>query len=240
MEKGLVGGKHMNQKTGLSFDTTTVCSLARAKVPCEYCYVQSERDNKGWFAKGRILYDRYDGFVMRLRQDKIDKLNKTGGIRMFSFGDFLQTHHKDVERFLDDCLLRGLDAKAITKQVKFIEWYHAHGAIKVIHLSIDNLQGDVGRSPITHPLARRIRQTHRKVQIRAVVLNQDDLDYFGKQKWVDILTLNHGNNGFHWFKKEERQAAANLYPGRVCCVSKNCFDCEIRCGLEEVAKESLA
>lgn len=227
------GGKHSNSKTVMSFDPTTICPLQRAGKPCEYCYVQTQRRNGGWLKKGMSKYDPYDDFVLRLRQESIDELNDVGGMRMFSFGDYLPQFKKDVDRFLYHCSLRKLGTKAITKQIKFIKTFHDYPSLKTIHLSVDNLKGNVGRSPITHPMAMKIRQLYKKVKIRAVVLSHEDLEYFGKQDWVDILTLNHGANGFHMFTAKERDEAVENHPGKICCAHKTCAACEIQCGLNK-------
>lgn len=229
------GGKHNNSKTGLSFDVTTICPLTRAGKPCAYCYVNTHRKLKDSFSKIPSRYDRYDGFVLRMRQDSIDQMNEVGGIRMFSFGDYFPEHRPDIERFLTDCDIRRLKAKAITKQLRFVHVFHDNPAISTMHISIDNLKGNVGRSPINHVMAKKTRLLYSKVKVRAVVLNEEDLQYFGKQSWVDILTLNHGMNGFHSFTHDEVKKAAARYPGRVCCAGKTCSGCRIKCGLQKNA-----
>ena len=231
VKKKFKGGKHNNAKTGLSFDTSTICPLTAAGKPCAYCYVNTQRVNGGYLKKGLSNHDPYDGWVLRLRQETVDKLNGVGGIRMFSFSDYHVKHRKDIERFLGDCDMRNLRAKAITKQISFIKHHHDNPVISVIHLSIDNLKGRVGRSPITHPMAKRMRELYDKVIVRAVILNDEDAEYFGGQDWVDVLTFNHGGNGFKQFRKVDLKAAAKKYPNRVCCVGENCFDCETKCGL---------
>ena len=225
------GGKHKNMKTGLSFDVTTICPLTRAGRPCSYCYVNTHRKMGDAHSKGRSKYDRYDGFVLRLKKSTIDQLNEVGGIRMFSFGDYFSEHRDDVERFLLDCDLRRLYAKTITKQLKFVHVFHDNPRISTIHISVDNLKGNIGRSPINHPTAKRTRDKYKKVRVRAVILSEEDLNYFEKQSWVDILTLNHGINGFHNFTAADRSRIAKQYPGRVCCAGHVCRNCEIMCGL---------
>lgn len=225
------GGKHSNQKTGLSYDISTVCPLARAGKACAYCYVNSQRQNNGHYQKGESLYDPYDGWVLRLRQETVDRLNESGGIRMFSFGDYILKYRRDVMRFTEDCDLRDLKAKAITKQMSFVKHFHDNPVISTIHISIDNLKGRIGRSPIAHPVAKRTRELYDKVRVRAVILSDDDLKYFGSQSWVDILTFNHSLNGFKLFSREEIRQAAKDYPGRVCCAEHTCAECEIKCGL---------
>lgn len=227
------GGKHSNSKTGLSFDTTTICPLTRAGKPCAYCYVNTERKNGGYLKKGESEFDRYDGWVLRLRQETVDSLNMVGGVRMFGFGDYVVKHRREVEKFLNDCDLRDLKAKAITKQTAFVEHFHDHPMVTTVHCSIDNLKGSIGRSPITHPKAKQLRELYDKVKVRSVVLNDEDLEYFGQQAWVDILTFNHVINGFKLFSRAEIKAAAERFPGRVCCAADSCATCQTKCGLFE-------
>jgi hypothetical protein len=226
------GGKHTNAKTKLSYDLSTICPLIRAGKGCEYCYVAAQRESDGWLKKQESDYDKYDGWVLRLRQDTVDELNEVGGIRMFSFGDYFPEHRKDVDRFLEDCDVRGLRAKAITKQLSFVKHFHDNPVISVIHVSVDNLKGRVGRSPITHTMAQRYRNLYDKVRVRSVVLSDEDMEYFGSQDWVDILTFNHAMNGFKLFSREEVEAAAKRFAGRVCCETKKCKGCKVRCGFE--------
>lgn len=223
-----VGGKHENSKTGLSVDFTTVCRRVREGRPCPYCYVHTQRKNGGYLQKTVIDYEPYDGFVLRLTRQMIRKLNRMGGIRMFSFGDYMPEHAVDIEMCLDDCVKVGLGVKVITKETEFIRRFHGHQAIKIIHLSIDNIGG-----PINHSRAQAYRRSYAKVAIRAAVMNQKDLENLGSKPYVDILTLNHAANGFHIFKRSEIRKAARQYPGRVCCTTHGCSDCPVRCGLDK-------
>jgi len=149
---------------------------------------------------------------------------------MFAFGDYLRKHAKEVEKFLADCQARQLPVKAITKVVRFVYDWHDHPAMQLINVSVDNLKAG-GRSPITLKTALELRKNFRKVRIRAVALSPEDLVLFGKNKRVDVITLNHGRNGFYNFSHDERDEAAKAYPGRVCCVNSVCDGCTTLCGL---------
>ena len=224
------GGKHKNSKAKYSVDFTTLCTLTRQGKSCAYCYVASARRNGEYMAKTVIEYEPYNGFVKKMRPAVIKELNRVGGIRLFSFSDYTPEHRKDIRAFLDDCLEEKLDVKAITKSAEFIRIFQAHGALKLIHLSIDNLAR--GGSPITFALAKRYRKRYPKVLIRAVALDDVDLEYFGGEDWVDILTLNHCINGFHLFSRRELDQAYKKYPGRVCCKTGVCSTCRVKCGLQ--------
>lgn len=226
--------KHSNMKTGLSFDTTTRCLQVRAGRACAYCYVDTHRKVGDSHSKRLVEHAAYDGFVGRLRSDTIKALNKVGGMRMFAFGDYLRTHRKDVLLFLNDCELYGLDAKAITKNVHFIYEMHDHPALRVINLSVDSLEK--GGGPVSWDTARKLRETYSKVRIRSVVLHPEELpEYAG---WVDVLTLNHGNNGFHSFQHDAVVAAGKQYPKQVCCTCASCTGCRTMCAAPKVAPRS--
>jgi hypothetical protein len=227
-----------NGKTIKSFDLTTVCAKVQAGKPCAYCYVETARKD-GFRAKAQIDRIEYDNWVVRMDPQLIARLNAVGGVRMFSFGDYDPRYRDDVTRFLGDCYLAGLYAKAVTKVPAFIAHHHDHAAISVIHLSVDNLRDPRRGSPVTFDRARRMREQYRKVLIRAVCLSPEDLEFFGKQDWCDILTLNHGNNGFHRFTKDERRQARERYGDRLCCAASICADCTVRCGVDKVSDEDV-
>lgn len=226
-----------NGKTLRSFDVTTVCARARAGNPCPYCYVETARKH-GFRPKSVVDYTPYDGWVMTLKQDTIDRLNAMGGCRMFSFADYEPSFRADCRRFLGDCCLRGLSAKTVTKVPLFVAHHHDNPAISVIHLSVDSLKK--GGSQVRHETAIRMRERYRKVLVRAVCLSREDLEHFGTCGWVDILTLNHGQNGFHQFSQAERDEAARQYGGRLCCADKVCEKCSVRCGVDKICAEREA
>lgn len=226
--------KHKNQKTEMSFDTTTRCNAERRGRPCAYCYVKMHRDYGDYLSKTYIDHEKYEGFVLRMRDSTVQKLNKVGGIRMFSFGDYLRTHRRDIHNFLDDCQLRGLRCKAITKVLRFVDDFHDYPALDVINISVDRVHtkgSNLAGSPISYEAARRYRDKYHKAVIRCVVLDDEDLKFFGSRDWVDVITLNHGQNGFKNFSHEEISIADVTYSGRVCCAMHKCAGCGTMCGI---------
>lgn len=232
----LHGGLHKNKKTLYSVDFTTKCLRVRKGNPCRYCYVARRRMNTGK-GKKEIDYVPYDGFVRDFRPRTIAKLNALGGIRMFAYSDFLPEHSADTQRFLEDCAEKGLQAKALTKQIEFVHLYHDSNAISTINVSVDNLEDPYG-SPISLEEAWELREAYGKVLVRAVIVDEEDLELFGEQGWADILTLNHAlwpstpRKTCHLFSKEEKREIASRFPGRVCASGKTgrCADCPVKCG----------
>lgn len=231
-------GIHENSKTYRSFDPLTVCQRQLDGEPCLYCYVQAGRDNN-FCAKDIIRVPiKYVDYIKEQMTDYVvDKLNGLGGIRMFSYSDYFSCLDGSIGRFLDDCLDRGLNAKAITKEEDFIDEWHSHPALNMIHVSVDFLYDvDCDSSPISLTKAKSLRDKYDKVCIRGVFLNNDALDKHSED--VDIITLNHAlfnspdQVESHLFSKEERRQVTEDNFGKVCASgpSGKCKDCPTKCG----------
>lgn len=232
-----------NQKTVISVDFTTDCPKRRAGNPCPYCYVEYKREIK---FNAKTVYD-YRAYNNELKNRKkftpevVKELNAAGGIRLFSFGDYMQENDKDIEEFLNDANKINLDVKVITKVPEFIYKYHDYPAIKVIDISTDMLSSDK-KSGVDHNLARELKTKYRKVKIRTVVLNKSDLeDDF--MKYVDVVTFNHENlqkKGYHKFTKKEIKEYYDTHPENgVCCITGKCATCPIKCGQRSYSGECL-
>ena len=217
-----------NEKTGMSCDFTTICPKRREGKECPYCYVKNAR-SLGFNAKKEIEYNQYTGQVLRLTQKTIDKLNKAGGLRLFSFGDYMSEHDEDIHNLLVDCEKRGLSVKVITKQLGFVEKFHDYSAIAVINLSIDMVN-----SGINHEVAMLYRERYNKVRIRCVILRDSDIP---NMLFCDVFTFNHGNNGFknysHKSNKASKEALIAQYNlhGKTCCNTGNCGTCKLHCAM---------
>ena len=213
-----------NLKTIKSCDFDTSCPKRNAGKPCAYCYVENAR--KIGFNAKKIYQTQYNNELLRMRQGTIDKLNRVGGLRLFSFGDYIRdTQYDSTKALLDHASEIGLQVKAITKQTDFIDDFWDHKAISVIHISIDNI-GD----GVDHTIAKKYRALYDKVLIRCVILKLEDLDAL---RFSDIFTFNHGNNGFHNFKKIEIHDLARRFSieNKICCASQNCLTCAVKCGI---------
>jgi hypothetical protein len=231
------GGKHKNMKTVLSVDFTTVCGPMREGKPCAYCYVNSGRLGGGAMKKRVVEHESYDGWVLRLRQDMVDTLNRDGGLRLFGSGDYLPEHRNDMRAVLDDCVERDLSCRALTKSTVFVKHFAAHPAVRVINLGIDALPPELGRSPVTWEQAKRYRAKYENVLVRAVAVTPAQVELFGKKDWVDIITLYHGPktvNKFHHFTEAEYNQYCDDYgPERICATYVKCPDCASKCGFPE-------
>ena len=231
-EKKLVSCVMNNQKTIKSVDFTTDCPKRREGKACQYCYVEKARDIN-FNAKKVIPSIDYNYEVLRMSKSTVDKLNATGGIRMFSFGDYIPSEQYDkVYAFLSDCRHKKLKVKVITKVPQFVDDFYNdfEDVFSVIHLSIDNI-GD----GVPHDIARMYRMTYKKVIIRAVILNGDDVEVLNPIS--DILTFNHadvkieGKNCINYkrIKTEYMDIIKDTFRDKMCCISGSCETCPIKC-----------
>lgn len=209
-----------NLKTYRSFDLSTNCPRRQAGNPCSYCYVESAR-NGGARAKKVIDRINYNNEVLKLKQPTIDKLNLCGGLRMFSFGDYMQWMDEDIHTLVQDARQRGLMLKAITKQTEFVDKFHSY--IDIINLSTDALGEGVA-----YNIARQYRDKYSNVKVRCAIMHPSDIKTLS---WTDIYTFNHSNNGYYKFSKKDIAKYSSRYPNKVCCTESNCISCNIKCGI---------
>lgn len=220
-----VGALQANGKTGISIDLTTDCPKRRAGNPCSYCYVEASR-KMGYNPKKIIDHCAYQGEIKEFSEKKVDFLNECGGIRMFSFGDYMVEHRMEIAQILDDCQSVGLNVKVITKVPDFIRHFHDHPAIRVIHLSID-ATGD----GVDWKLAKRLRKMYSKVLIRSAIMRTEDVETLS---FSDIYTFNHAlglkSLGYKKFSRADVAEYAGKFPSKVCCQTGSCFSCPVKCG----------
>lgn len=206
-----------NYKTFKSLDLTTLCPKQREGNPCEYCYVQQGR-SQGFRAKKEIDRIPYEGEILKLSKECIEELNNSGGLRLFSFGDYMEWMDEDINKILEDAQIVGLRIKAISKQDKFIERYFDK---IMINFSIDLL------SPVD--LDKIERYKNKGVRIRTMVRNEEEVII--ANQFSDILTPYHGkklNN--HYRPGEAKNAARRIAPSKTCCLTGKCKTCLVKCG----------
>jgi len=214
----------VNGKTIRSFDLSTVCEKQQQGKGCPYCYVNSKREIKDARAKAICFKTSYNGEILRLKQKTVERLNKIGGLRLFAFGDYVNSPEADniIEQLIDDCRKRGLKIKAVTKRLDFVEKYVLR--IDCINLSVDSIGSGVDLNK-----ALELKQRFPSViKIRAVALNENDFENWRNKKFVDIITLYHGprkNYNGVFFKPLRK---TDFSDNRIC--SGKCLTCLIKCG----------
>lgn len=208
-----------NSKTYKSLDLSTNCPKRQAGKPCSYCYVECARQN-GFRAKTIEDKISYDHEILRLKKDTIEKLNDMGGLRLFSFGDYMDWMDQSLMDIFKDAKEVGLKLKAITKQPSFVEKFHEY--LDTINVSVDNLGEGMDIN-----VAKDLKNKYDNVKVRAAIMEEKDLDDLS---WVDILTLNHAHNQYHFFTPTEKAAIAEKYPDKLCCQTNHCETCKVKCG----------
>lgn len=162
-------------------------------VPCSYCYVEGGRRRaiaahysgkpiggvNFTMAKKAIRTVPYKDQILRWSQDKIDRVNRYGGLRMFSFSDYIQPAHRvEVEKLLKDAEKRGLSIKAITKTQSFIDDFADTGI--VINQSIDAMDAKFG---IDWEQAALNKERYPNVFVRITARNENEVDRALKLKY---------------------------------------------------------
>lgn len=117
---GAMGFLATNTKTGASGDFTTFCPQMYFNNGCFYCYrraaLTSGSNNK---LTGETVW--YSGEILQLRPSDVEDLNKKGGLRIQSFGDWQDMYTPMLADMLYDAQLKGLQIKIITKEPSMIE-----------------------------------------------------------------------------------------------------------------------
>ena len=174
-------------------------------VPCSYCYVEQARKKalsywqKGKpisgvnFAMAKMVYETtdYRDGILKWKQGKIDDLNDRGGLRLFSFSDYVRDFHKDqVALLLKHAKARGLSVKAITKNPDLVDDFADSGI--TINVSIDD-----ELSGMDWDRAADYKKKFKNVKIRTVAKNFNHYveltqrSHQGIFPFIDVITPYH-------------------------------------------------
>jgi site-specific DNA-cytosine methylase len=121
---GSLGFLAANGKTGASGDFTTVCPQMMFNRGCWYCYRRAAME-KGVNNKLVAQSVWYTGEILRIKDSDIEALNRNGGLRIQSFGDWMPHFSAMLADVLYDAELRGLQVKIITKEPSMINYIAA-------------------------------------------------------------------------------------------------------------------
>lgn len=205
-----------NLKTFKSLDPSTVCPKVKDGNPCEYCYVVSAR-KIGFRAKKEIDRREYKRDILGLKKSTIGKLNKMGGLRIFSFGDYEPWMDKCLEMVIEDAKEKKLLLKAITKQKAFIDKYK--GKI-FINYSIDDI------SPVPDWIYNYLGDD---IKLRVLIRNRAEAIKWAPK--VSVLTPYHGPKiSADYQPGNAMTACISLAPEKTCGKTKRCISCDVRCG----------
>lgn len=246
-----------NELIASMYDTAL---LEGIDVPCSYCYVEEARAEAirfhrmgksrmeviGAKAKPVVRSVPYVDKILKFSDAKIAELNKRGGLRMFSFSDYVRSANRtEVDLLLKHCKERGLSVKAITKNPEFVEDFGDTGI--TINLSID--WQAKGGPAVDWDVAVALQKKYPNVKIRTVARNPEEVRWFLTHDKLDVnvITPFHGKNQGEFVdmsgnSKGGQQLRAIIeenpkYAERVCCqVGGRCFSekhqkqCASNCG----------
>jgi hypothetical protein len=122
---GTMGFVANNSKTWASADFTTVCPQIYFHKGCRYCYrreqLATDSNNK---LGGETVW--YTGEILRLTPKLVKEMNKVGGLRIQSFGDWRGEKDPSTKRMLLDMMydasMVGLQCKIITKDPAMVDF----------------------------------------------------------------------------------------------------------------------
>ena len=287
LEEAIVSGAEDSRIKSLQTRADSLKVTDANNPTCAYCYVESAREiakkhPKYFLAKAEKRGLRYqDTFKKWLNKEKdgtfkqekdgnlqlttkglkqVADLNKMGGLRFFSSGDYIedQSTDKEIERIIDDAQLVGLQLKAITKQEKFVKKYggrvFTEGPLKGkpvfnINMSVDEQMG------FKLAIAKNLKRSYPgNVNIRVVARNPQEAINYSKDPAVDVITLLHfgsakssrmsnkelyqnmspGSQGWksaiEGMKKVHPKANWNKVLSKICCATSHCKTCPNACG----------
>ena len=121
---GSLGFLAANGKTGASGDFTTICPQMMFNRGCWYCYRRAALESG---VNNKLVAQNvwYTGEILRIKDSDIEALNKNGGLRIQSFGDWMPHFSAMLADVLYDAELRGLQVKIITKEPSMINYIAA-------------------------------------------------------------------------------------------------------------------
>jgi site-specific DNA-cytosine methylase len=197
---GAMGFLASNSKTFGSGDFTTICPQMYYNKGCWYCYRRAGLES-GVNVKLAAQRIWYTGEILRISDADIEALNRNGGLRLQSFGDWMgQRDHAQFADVLLDAEARGLQVKIITKEVAMIE-YVAHlkeqGVANNVfmNLSTDEMveaAGEIGESEQWDSLNpdRPFARTPEGLPVWKRALSVDEAAAINeKYDWVNIRTV---------------------------------------------------
>lgn len=121
---GSLGFLAANNKTEASGDFTTICPQMMFNRGCWYCYRRAALESG---VNNKLVAQNvwYTGEILRIKDSDIEALNKNGGLRIQSFGDWMPHFSAMLADVLYDAEQRGLQVKIITKEPSMINYIAA-------------------------------------------------------------------------------------------------------------------
>jgi len=215
---------HVNGKTGISADLSTDCPN-RATGACPHCYLEPARIDVDEAKKAgifighgkKVVETPYRNEIMGMPADLVNALNRDGGLRMFSAGDYrgkkmfkgpdgiIRSDYDQLKLMLEHAKEKNLFIKAITKQKELIDDFASHPNMR-INLSTDELPRIMSNAP-TPKEALKWAGDHKNIKIRSVAFNKAQGIEHLESEGIDVVTMYHGPTNF--LSKRQRDAYLN-------------------------------
>jgi hypothetical protein len=161
----------------------------RAQVKDAMRYAQSA----SW-AKKRIGYTAYNGHVLNWSKDKITKLNKGFGLRMYSFSDFSPAFILENMQMITDASVRGLKMLAYTKDLDFVRIFAPSGIninVSVFGFERNGVVAENALQGASWAEAQKLRAENPNVGITFVATNDTLVNWALAQDWIDVVIPYH-------------------------------------------------
>ena len=161
----------------------------RAQVKDAMRYAQ----NASW-AKKRIGYTAYNGHILNWTKDKITKLNKGFGLRMYSFSDFSPAFILENMQMITDASVRGLKMLAYTKDLDFVRIFAPSGIninVSVFGFERNGIVAENALQGASWAEAQKLRAENPNVGITFVATNDTLVNWALAQDWIDVVIPYH-------------------------------------------------
>lgn len=161
----------------------------RAQVKDAMRYAQSA----SW-AKKRIGYTAYNGHILNWTKDKITKLNKGFGLRMYSFSDFSPAFILENMQMITDASVRGLKMLAYTKDLDFVRIFAPSGIninVSVFGFERNGVVAENALQGASWAEAQKLRAENPNVGITFVATNDTLVNWALAQDWIDVVIPYH-------------------------------------------------
>ena len=161
----------------------------RAQVKDAMRYAQ----NASW-AKKRIGYTAYNGHILNWSKDKITKLNKGFGLRMYSFSDFSPAFILENMQMITDASVRGLKMLAYTKDLDFVRIFAPSGIninVSVFGFERNGVVAENALQGASWAEAQKLRAENPNVGITFVATNDTLVNWALAQDWIDVVIPYH-------------------------------------------------
>lgn len=161
----------------------------RTQVKDAMRYAQSA----SW-AKKRIGYTAYNGHILNWTKDKITKLNKGFGLRMYSFSDFSPAFILENMQMITDASVRGLKMLAYTKDLDFVRIFAPSGIninVSVFGFERNGIVAENALQGASWAEAQKLRAENPNVGITFVATNDTLVNWALAQDWIDVVIPYH-------------------------------------------------